>query len=136
MNIRPVKTEADYDAALARIKELWGAESGTQDGDELDMLLVLVGAYEDEHHSVPPPSPIEAIRFVMEQKSLKNSDLIPYLGSRPRVSEILNGKRRLTLKMIRSLNSGLGIPAEILIRDHSIISSDAVSAPKGSESIQ
>ena len=123
MNIRPIKTEEDYDAALTRIEELWGADPGTQEGDELDVLLVLVGAYEDEHHPVPPPSPIEAIRFVMEQKGLKNSDLIPYLGSRPRVSEILNGKRRLTLKMIRSLHSGLGIPAEILIRDNSTASS-------------
>ena len=123
MNIRPVKTEKDYDAALARIEELWGADPGTPEGDELDVLLVLVGAYEDEHHPVPPPSPIEAIRFVMEQKGLKNADLIPYLGSRPRVSEILNGKRRLTLKMIRSLHLGLGIPAEILIRDNSTVSS-------------
>lgn len=123
MNIRPVKTEEDYDTALTRIEELWGADPGTEEGDELDVLLVLVGAYEDEHHPVPPPSPIEAIRFVMEQKGLKNSDLIPYLGSRPRVSEILNGKRRLTLKMIRSLHSGLGIPAEILIRDSSTASS-------------
>ncbi|WP_419662238.1 hypothetical protein Dvar_26890 [Desulfosarcina variabilis str. Montpellier] len=91
MNIRPVKTEEDYDAALARIEELWGTDPGTPEGDELDVLLVLVGAYEDQHHPVPNPSPIEAIRFVMEQKGLKNSDLIPYLGSRPQVSEILNG---------------------------------------------
>jgi HTH-type transcriptional regulator/antitoxin HigA len=123
MNIRPVKTEEDYDAALGRIEELWGADPGTPEGDELDVLLVLVGAYEDKNHPIPPPSPIEAIRFVMEQKGLENSDLIPYLGSRPRVSEILNGKRRLTLKMIRSLHSGLGIPADILIRDHSTIAS-------------
>ncbi len=136
MNIRPVKTKEDYEAALARIEALWGANTDTPEGDELDVLLVLVGAYEDEHHPVPPPSPIEAIRFVMEQKGLKNSDLIPYLGSRPRVSEILSGKRRLTLKMIRSLNSGLGIPAEILIRDHPSISPDVVSAAKGSAVIQ
>ena len=76
---------------------------------------------------VPPPTPIEAIRFVMEQKGLKNGDLIPFLGSRPRVSEILNGKRRLTLKMIRSLNSGLGIPAEILIQDPATILPPIVS---------
>jgi len=115
MNIHPVKTEKDYDTALARIEDLWGAEPGTPEGDELDVLLALVGVYEDENHPVPPPSPIGAIRFVMEQKGLKQSDLIPYLGSRPRVSEILNGKRSLTLRMIRSLHSGLGIPADILI---------------------
>ncbi len=136
MNIRPVKTEKDYDAALARIEQLWGAEPGTREGDELDVLLALVGVYEDEHHPVPPPSPIEAIRFVMEQKGLKNSDLIPYLGSRPRVSEVLNGKRRLTLKMIRSLHSGLGIPAEILIRDSSAVQSAESFPVQGSDSIQ
>lgn len=119
MTIRPVKTENDYDAALARIEDLWGAEPGTPEGDELDVLIALVGVYEDENHPVPPPSPIEAIRFVMEQKELTQADLIPYLGSRPRVSEILNGKRTLTLRMIRSLHSGLGIPADILIQDAS-----------------
>ncbi len=76
MNIRLVKTEEDYDGALTRIEELWGAAPGTEEGNELGVLLVRVGAYEDEHHPVPPPSPIEAIRFVMEQKRLKNSDLI------------------------------------------------------------
>ena len=116
MTIRPVKTENDYDAALARIEDLWGAEPGTPEGDELDVLIALVGVYDDENHPVPPPSPIEAIRFVMEQKELTQADLIPYLGSRPRVSEILNGKRTLTLRMIRSLHSGLGIPADILIQ--------------------
>ena len=119
MTIRPVKTENDYDAALARIEDLWGAEPGTPEGDELDVLIALVGVYDDENHPVPPPSPIEAIRFVMEQKELTQADLIPYLGSRPRVSEILNGKRTLTLRMIRSLHSGLGIPADILIQDAS-----------------
>jgi HTH-type transcriptional regulator/antitoxin HigA len=117
MNIRPVKTEKDYDAALSRIESLWGAESETPEGDELDVLLTLVSVYENENHPVPPPSPIEAIRFVMDQKGLKQADLIPYIGSRPRVSEILNGKRNLTLKMIRSLHSGLGIPAEVLISE-------------------
>jgi len=119
MNIRPVKTEQDYDVALSRIESLWGAEPGTPEGDELDVLLTLVSVYEDENHPVPPPSPIEAIRFAMDQNGLKQADLIPFIGSRPRVSEILNGKRTLTLKMIRSLHSELGIPAEVLISEGS-----------------
>jgi len=120
MNIRPVKTDQDYDTALNRIEDLWGAKPGTCEGDELEVLLTLVTAYENENHPVPPPSPIEAIRFVMDQKGLKQADLIPYIGSRPRVSEVLNGKRHLTVKMIRSLHSKLGIPAEILIQDGAV----------------
>ncbi len=117
MNIHPVKNEKDYDAAIARIEELWGAEPGTPEGDELDIWLPLVEAYEDEHHVVPPPSPIEAIKFVMEQRGLSQKDLAPYFGSKPRVSEVLNGKRPLTLAMVRSLHARLDIPAEILIQD-------------------
>lgn len=128
MNIRPVKTEEDYDAALARIEELWAAVPETPEGNELEVLLTLVSVYEDENHPVPPPSPIEAIKFVMEQKGLKQTELVEYIGSRPRVSEILNGKRNLTLSMIRALHKGLRIPAEILITDSS-------SLPKGGEAI-
>lgn len=128
MNIRPVKTERDYDAALKRIEELWSAEPGTPEYDELDVLITLVGVYEDENHPVPPPSPIEAIKFVMDQRGLKQADLVEFIGSRPRVSEILSGKRNLTLSMIRSLHEGLRIPAEILIADGS-------SLPKGGEAV-
>ncbi len=128
MNIRPVKTDQDYDSALSRIEDLWGAEAGTCEGDELEILLTLVTAYENENHPVPSPSPIEAIRFVMEQKGLKQADLIPYIGSCSRVSEILNGKRNLTLKMIRSLHSKLNIPAEVLIQDGSVF-------PKNGEAV-
>lgn len=117
MNIRPVKTESDYDAALDRIDSIWGAEVGTPDGDELDILLTLVSVYESENHAVLPPSPIEAIKFAMEQRGLKQADLIPYIGSRSKVSEVLNGKRSLTLSMIRALNIGLGLPAEVLIKE-------------------
>ena len=136
MNIRPVKTENDYDAALARIEDLWGAEQGTPEGDELDVMLALVGVYEDENHPVPPPSQIEAIRFVMDQKGLTQADLIPYIGSRPRVSEILNGKRTLTLRMIRSLHFRLGIPADILIQDASAFPPVTDSPSMESASIQ
>ena len=110
MNIHPVNTEEEYDAALERIEDLWGAEIGTPEGDELDVLLVLVRVYEEAHYPVPAPDPIEAIRFVMDQQGLKQVDMVPYIGSRSKVSEVLNGKRALTLSMIRSLHSGLGIP--------------------------
>jgi len=117
MNIRPVNTELAYDEAIERIELLWGAEPGTLEGDELDVLLTLVNVYEKENHPVPPPSPIEAISFVMEQRDMKQSDLIPYIGSSSRVSEVLRGKRNLSLSMIRSLHTHLSIPAEILISD-------------------
>ena len=116
MNIRPVRSEQEYNAALEQIEKLWGATPATPEGDELDVLLTLVKVYEEENHPVPPPSPVEAIRFVMEQRGMKQVDLIPYLGSRSRVSEILNGKRSLTLSMIRALHSKLGIPAAVLIK--------------------
>ena len=117
MHIRPVKTEKDYDAALDRIESLWGADPGTLDGERLEILLILVREYEKVRHPVPPPSPVGAIKFVMDQRGLTPNDLIPYLGSRSKVSEVLNGKRSLTLSMIRALNLGLNIPAEVLIQD-------------------
>jgi len=117
MNIRPVNTEQAYDEAIERIEALWGAESGTPEGDELDVLLTLVEVYEKENHPVPPPTPIEAISFVMEQRGMKQADLVPYIGSRSKVSEVLRGKRTLSLSMIRSLHTHLSIPAEILIMD-------------------
>ncbi|MDA3898512.1 MAG: ImmA/IrrE family metallo-endopeptidase [Desulfobacteraceae bacterium] len=115
MNIRPVNSEQAYDEAIKRIETLWGAESGTLEGDELDVLLTLVRVYEKENHPVPPPTPIEAIRFVMDQRGMKQVDLVPYIGSRSKVSEILRGKRTLSLSMIRSLHTHLNIPAEVLI---------------------
>ncbi len=117
MKIRPVNTEEAYDEAIERIESLWGAESGTPEGDELDVLLTLVSVYEKENHTVPSPTPIEAIRFVMDQMGMKQGDLIPYIGSRSKVSEVLNGKRPLSLSMIRSLHTNLKIPAEVLISD-------------------
>jgi HTH-type transcriptional regulator / antitoxin HigA len=117
MNIRPVNSEHAYDEAIKRIEKLWGAESATPEGDELDVLLTLVRVYEKENHPVPPPTPIEAISFVMDQRGMKQADLVPYIGSRSKVSEILRGKRTLSLSMIRSLHTHLSIPAEILIVD-------------------
>jgi len=117
MNIRPVNSEQAYDEAIERIETLWGAESGTPEGDELDVLLTLVRVYEKEKHPVPPPTPIEAIRFVMDQRGMKQADLVPYIGSHSKVSEVLRGKRTLSLSMIRSIYTHLSIPAEILIKD-------------------
>ena len=117
MKIRPVNTEPAYDEAIERIETLWGAESGTPEGDELDVLLILVEVYEKENHPVPSPTPIEAIGFVMEQRGMKQADMVPYIGSRSKVSEVLRGKRTLSLSMIRSLHAHLRIPAEILIQE-------------------
>jgi HTH-type transcriptional regulator/antitoxin HigA len=115
ITINPIKTEADYEAALARIETLWGAEPDTPEGDELEVLFTLVEAYEARHYPIEPPDPIEAIKFAMEHKNLTRKDLEPYIGSRGRVSEVLNRKRGLSIEMIRSLHKGLGIPLESLV---------------------
>lgn len=116
MEIRPIKTEDDYDAALAEVEALWGAEADTPEGDRLDVLLTLVEAYEAKHHPIYPPNPIDAILFRMEQSGLERKDLEPYIGKRGRVSEVLNRKRPLTLAMVRKLWQGLNIPLESLIQ--------------------
>jgi HTH-type transcriptional regulator/antitoxin HigA len=115
MEIRPIKTEKDYNTALSRIDKLWGAKKDTPEGDELDLLVTLVESYELKHYPIAPPDPIEAIKFRMEQMGMTSADMVKYLGSQSRVSEILNKKRRLTLSMIKSLYKGLKIPAEILL---------------------
>ena len=118
MEIRPIKTEADYEAALAEIETLFEAELGTPESDRLEVLTTLVEAYEEAHYAIPSPDPIEAIKYYMESRGLERRDLEPYLGSRARVSEILNRKRPLSLTMIRRLNENLGIPAEVLIQPY------------------
>jgi len=118
MELRPIRTQADYKAALKKISSLLEAPVGSKENEMLELLSVLVEAYEEEHHPVDPPDPIEAIKFRMEQMGLTRRDLEPYLGSRARVSEVLNRKRPLSVEMIRRLNAGLGIPAEILIRPY------------------
>ena len=117
VTVRPVRTEADYDAALRDINALMDARPGTPDGDRLDVLVTLVQAYEARHHPVAPPDPVDAIRFRMEQSGLTPRDLEPYIGSRARVSEVLNRRRALTLPMIRRLADGLQIAAEVLVRE-------------------
>lgn len=115
MDIKPIKTEQDYNSAISRIEELWGARKDTPEGDELDLLVTLVESYEMKHYPIPPPDPIEAIKFRMEQMGMTKADMVKYLGSQSRVSEILNRKRKLTLRMVKSLYKGLKIPAEILL---------------------
>lgn len=115
--VKLIKTEADYQEALDRIDVLMDAESGTPEGDELEVLAALVEMYEDRHFPIDLPDPIEAIKFRMEQAGLTQKDLIPYIGSKSKVSEVLNGKRALTLSMMRALNAHLNIPAEILLRE-------------------
>lgn len=120
MNIRPIRNEADYDAALATIEQLLDARPGTADGDRLDILTTLVEAYEAREHPIPPPDPIDAILYHLDSRGLTRRDLEPLLGSRARVSEILGRRRPLTLAMIRRLCEGLGLPAEVLIRPYEL----------------
>ena len=121
MQPKLIKTEADHAAALARIEELFTAAPGTPEGDELDLLVTLVELYEEKAYPIDMPDPVAAIRFRMEQMGLKAKDLIPYIGSGPKVSEVLAGKRSLSLSMIRKLTTGLGIPADLLLREPKIV---------------
>lgn len=118
MDIKPIKTEADYEATLAEIEDLFESRPGTPESDRLEILTTLVEAYEERRFPLPPPDPIEAIFYFMESRGLSRRDLEPYLGSRARVSEVLNRKRPLSLEMIRRLSAGLKIPAEILIQPY------------------
>ena len=115
MKLKPIKNDRELNRALKRIDELWGAESNTPRGDELDVLMLLVEKYEDEHYAIPASDPIEAIKFLMEQNSLSRKDLEPYIGTSGRVSEVLSKKRTLTLVMIKKLHEGLKIPYECLV---------------------
>ena len=114
---RLIKTEKDYDLALSRIDELMDAKQETPESDELELLATLVEMYEEKHFPMDMPDPVEAIRFRMDQLGLKQQDLVPFIGSRSKVSEILNRKRKLTLGMMRSLNKNLGIPSDILLKE-------------------
>jgi HTH-type transcriptional regulator/antitoxin HigA len=120
MNIRPIKTAADYQAALNEIENLFDATPNTPRGDQLEVLATLVEAYEQQHYAIPAPDPIEAVLYHMESRGLTRKDLEPYLGQRARVSEILNRKRPLTLRMIQRLHGELGIPAEVLLTPYQL----------------
>jgi HTH-type transcriptional regulator/antitoxin HigA len=115
-DLKPIRSEADYDEALAEVGKLWGAKAGTPEGDRLDILATLIDAYEAKTYPMDPPDPVEAIRFRMEQQGLTRKDLEPMIGPRNRVADVLNRKRSLSIDMIRQLHSRLGISAEVLIR--------------------
>jgi HTH-type transcriptional regulator/antitoxin HigA len=116
MKIAPLKTGRDYRRALEEIESLMRAKRDTPAGDRLDVLVTLVEAWEQKHYPLNLPDPVEAIKYHMDQKGLAPRDLIPFIGSRNRVHEVLNRRRPLTLKMIQRLHVGLGIPAESLIK--------------------
>jgi HTH-type transcriptional regulator / antitoxin HigA len=114
--VKPIRSEADYEAALEDVAALWGAKSGTSDGDRLDVLATLIDAYEAQHHPIDQPDPVEAIKFRMEQQGMTRKDLEDIIGTRTRIAEVLNRKRSLSIGMIRRLHDRLGISAEVLIR--------------------
>jgi HTH-type transcriptional regulator/antitoxin HigA len=116
MRIKPIRSEADYDEALHRVEALWGSTSGTAEGDELDVLVPLIEAYERQHHPIDLPTPIGAIKFRLEQQGKDYRSLVGIIGQRTRVYEVMRGARPLSLNMIRKLHSKLGIPAEVLIQ--------------------
>jgi HTH-type transcriptional regulator / antitoxin HigA len=117
MEIKPIRTKADYRAVLKEIETLMSARAGTPEGERLDVLVTLVEAYEKKHYRFDLPDPVEAIKFRMEQMALGPKDLVPMIGQINRVYEVLNRKRPLTLQMIRRLHRTLGIPAESLIKE-------------------
>ena len=121
MILKPIRTETDYRAALNRLEEIFDAKLGTSESDELEILSLLIDDYEKKHYPIEAPDPIEAIKIRMEEMHLKQVDLIPEIGGKSRVSEILNRKRRLTVDMIRKLATKLNLSANILISDYQLI---------------
>ena len=117
MKPKVIKTKAQYEATMARIEEIFDAKPGTAKGDELDLLVMLVEAYEDKVYPIELPDPIAALRFRMEQEGLRPKDLVPFIGNKSKVSEVLSGKRPLSLPMIRKLVSALHLPAEVALRE-------------------
>lgn len=120
MKIKPIKTEADYEAALERIESLFDAKPNTPKGDELEVLITLVSAYEEEHYKIDAPDPVEAIKHIMEAQDMHAQDMVKFLGSSSKVSEVMNKKRGLSLSMIRKLTHGLHIPADVLVREYEL----------------
>ena len=118
MTIKPLKTKKDYLAAMNRMDAIFDAKPGTSEGDELEVLGILIDKYEREHHPIEYPDPIEAIKFRMEQLGYSQNDLAKVVGLKSRASEILNKKRKLTLEMIRQLHQVLGIPTDVLIQNY------------------
>lgn len=115
-DVKPIRNEHDHENAMAEIERLWGSANGTPEGDRLDVLATLIDAYESRTFVIDTPDPIEAIKFRMEQQGLTRKDLEGIIGTRARIAEVLEGKRNLSIAMIRRLNAELGIPAEVLIK--------------------
>ena len=132
MEIRPIRTEKDYRKALKRTGEIWDAEPGTPEADELESLLPLIEDYEEAHYHIDPPDPIEAIKVRMEDLGLSRKDLESCIGSRGRVSDILNRRRPLTLPMIRKLSAKLGLPGDVLIAPYPL---NLPNADQGREAV-
>ncbi|MBL4653542.1 MAG: helix-turn-helix domain-containing protein [Flavobacteriales bacterium] len=120
MEIKPINNEADHENSLIRLASIFEAKKGTQEGDELEILSILIDKYEEEHFPIGMPDPIEAIKFRMEQMGMKQKELAEVVGLKSRVSEILNKKRRLTLEMIRKISVQLHIPTDILVQEYAI----------------
>lgn len=118
MEIKPIKTKGDYQTALKEVEKLFDAKPGTPEGNRLEVFTTLIEAYEEKHHPIPPPDPIEAIFYYLDSRGLTRKDLESFIGSRSRVSEVLNRKRPLSIEMIRRLHDQLGIPAEVLIKPY------------------
>lgn len=118
MNISPIRDEADYQKALKRLEVIFDSEKGSETGDELEILSVLIDQYERENFPIGMPNPVEAIKFRMEQMGMKQKDLVDVIGFKSRVSEILNHKRKLSLDMIRKLSATLRIPTDVLIQEY------------------
>jgi HTH-type transcriptional regulator/antitoxin HigA len=121
MEIKPLKTPKDYEAALARLDILFDAPTGYPESDEADILAVLVEDYERVHYPIDAPDPVEAIKIRMEQLNLKQNDLVEAFGSKSRVSEVLNRKRKLTIDMIRKLSVKLNLPVSVLVKDYNLV---------------
>ncbi len=122
-NIKPIRSEADYDTALTVIDRLMDAAPGTPERDELEVLVTLVEAYEAKHWPIEAPDPISALEHVMEARGLRQGDLADLIGSQPHASEVLNRRRPLTLSMIRTLSRTWGIPADVLVREYDLVTS-------------
>ncbi len=118
MEFKLIKTEKEYNKAMALFEKLFLAKKGTKESDMADVLAILIELYENEHYQINAPDPIEAIKYRMEQQNLKQKDLAKYLGGKDKVSKILNRKRKLTLEMIRNLNEFLNIPLNALVKDY------------------
>src|SRR3954469_12573924 len=118
MNIKPIKTKKDYQMALLRLESLFDSKPGTKEGDELEVLSILIEKYEDQHFPIELPDPIEAIKFRMEQMGYNQNDLAKVVGLKSRASEILNKRRKLTLDMIRQIHTVLGVPTDVLIQSY------------------